>query len=194
MWTRPLQLLQTQSGALGVEVFSIGKENSHKWSAACFDSVWLLRVSCTRGLIFGDGMKHSTEKAIWRTIKVHKRNIEAKQIGDGTKKTVLAWTACGLATEMYTPLGDWNLPGDYPVTGRMGTMVMIYMKEFFSLSLRKMLNIKMALNLSILKWHDYTLRLGDEKDLENPTGKWIPFFSDQNEQCYTSTALIIKTR
>lgn len=71
---------------------------------------------------------------------------------------------------MYTPLGDWNLPGNYPVTGRMGTMVVIPMKEFFSLSLGKILNIKMV-NLSIPETRDYTPRLGDEKDLENPTGK-----------------------
>lgn len=70
---------------------------------------------------------------------------------------------------MYTPLRDWNLPGDCPGTGRLGTMVMMPMKEFFSLSLGKILNIKMV-NLSIPETRDYTLRLDDEKDLENPTG------------------------
>lgn len=168
MWTHPLQLLQTQSGTLGVEVFSVGKENSHKWPGACFDSVWLLSLLHQR-FNFWWWYETRHEKSNLKNDHGAQKEYRGEADWGWKKKTVLDWTACGLATEMYTPLGDWNLPGDCPVTGRMGAMVMTPMKEFSSLSLGKMLNIKMV-NLSTPETRDYTLRLGDGKDSENPTG------------------------
>lgn len=76
-------------------------------------------------------------KAIWRAIKVHKRDVEAKQIKGGDTETALPWIGFGIATDVHVSekhrssrmspllhLGDWNLPA--PVTlGWLRNMAMI---------------------------------------------------------------------